>query len=256
MIGAGAGLPAVSAIVLAAGASTRMRRPKQLLPWGRMPMVRHVAQTFAASWACEVIVVVGCRADAVVRAVLGDEHGVHRQRHGRERQGDQGRAAPVRVVVNAAWEDGMATSVSCGVGAARADADAFLIALSDHPAVGVDVINTLIAAFAQRSPAERVRAVIAPVHDGRRGHPTLLSAGLRDELEALGCSAASGPGTARTLRDIVNANTGPTWSLVEVLSEGIRMDLDTPSDYTEAVLRMSESAPCMEEPEGSETHGD
>lgn len=248
MNGANAMPPVVSAIVLAAGASTRMGRPKQLLPWGGMPMVRHVAETFAASVASEVVVVVGRRADDVARAVFGDEHGVHRQGHGRKREGDQGRAAPVRVCVNAAWEGGMATSVACGVRAARADAEAFLIALSDHPAVGVDVINALIEAFAQRSPAERVRAVIAPVHDGRRGHPVLLSAGLRDELEALG--------PARTLRDIVNANTDPVWSLVEVSSDGIRIDLDTPSDYTEAVLRMSESASCMEEPEGSETHGD
>lgn len=244
----------VSAVVLAAGASTRMGQPKQLLPWGGVPMVRHVARTFAASEACEVVVVVGCRADAVARAVLGDEHGA--RQHGQERQGDQGRAAPIRVAVNVAWKDGMASSVACGVGAARADAEAFLIALSDHPAVDVDVVNALIAAFAQRSPTERAKAVIAPVHDGRRGHPVLLSAGLRDELEALECATASGPGTARTLRDIVNANTGPAWSLVEVSSEGVRTDLDTPSDYTEALSRMFESAPCIEEPEGSEAHGD
>lgn len=256
MIGAGVGLPAVSAIVLAAGASTRMGRPKQLLPWGGVPMVRHVAHTFASSMACEVVVVVGCRAGAVARAVLEDELGAHRQGHGRERQGDQGRTAPIRVVVNAAWNDGMAASVACGVGAARADAEAFLIALSDHPAVDVDVINVLIAAFAQRSPAERVAAVIAPAHGGRRGHPVLLSAGLRDELEALGRAPAPGPGTARTLRDIVNANTGPAWSLVEVPSEGITMDLDTPCDYTEALTRMFEPASCTDEPEGSETDGD
>ena len=246
--------PLVSAVVLAAGASTRMGRPKQLLPWGGVPMVRHVAQTFAASEACEVVIVVGCRAHAVARAVLGDEHGVNRD--GRECRGDRVRAAPIRVAVNTAWEHGMATSVACGVGAARADAEAFLIDLSDHPAVDVDVINALITAFSQRSPAERVGAVIAPVHDGRRGHPVLLSAGLRHELEALGCGAASEPGTARTLRDIVNANTAPAWSLVEVPSEGIRMDLDTPSDYTEALSRMSEYECCAEEPEGSETHGD
>ena len=226
----------VSAVVLAAGASTRMGQPKQLLPWGDVPMVRHVARTFAASEACEVVVVVGCRADAVARAVLGDG------------DRDHGRRAPIRIAVNPAWEGGMATSVACGIGAARADAEAFLITLSDHPAVGVDVINALIAAFAQRSSAERVRAVIAPVHDGRRGHPVLLSAGLRDELEALG--------PARTLRDIVNANTDPVWSLVEVSSDGIRIDLDTPSDYTEALSRMPESASCIEEPEGSATHGD
>jgi len=204
----------------------------------------------------EVVVVVGCRADAVARAVLEDEHGAHRQGHGQERRGDQGRAAPIRVAVNAAWEDGMAASVSSGVRAATADAEAFLIALSDHPAVEVGVINALIEAFAQRSPAERVRAVIAPVHDGRRGHPVLLSAAFRDELEALGRAPVSGPGTARTLRDIVNANAGPALSLVEVPSEGIRMDLDTPSDYTEALSRMFESAYCTDEPEGSETDGD
>ena len=237
----------VSAVVLAAGASTRMGQPKQLLTWGGVPMVRHVARTFAMSEACEVIVVVGCRADDVARAVLGDECGSHRQRRGQEREGDQGRATPIHVTVNAAWKDGMATSVACGVGAARADAEAFLIALSDHPAVGVDVIDALIAAFVQRSPAERTRAVMAPVHAGRRGHPTLLSAGLRAELEALGA--------ARTLRDIVNANADPIRSLVEVSSEGIRMDLDTPSDYVEALLQMPRFASCIEEPEGSATDG-
>lgn len=246
----------VSAVVLAAGASTRMGQPKQLLTWGGVPMVRHVARTFAMSEACEVIVVVGCRADDVARAVLGDECGSHRQRRGQEREGDQGRATPIHVTVNAAWKDGMATSVACGVGAARADAEAFLIALSDHPAVGVDVIDALIAAFVQRSPAERTRAVMAPVHAGRRGHPTLLSAGLRAELEALGCTATAGPGAARTLRDIVNANTNPVWSFVEVSSEGIRMDLDTPSDYAEALLQMPRFASCIREPEGSATDGD
>ena len=86
---------------------------------------------------------------------------------------------------------------------------------------------------------------MAPVHAGRRGHPTLLSAGLRAELEALGA--------ARTLRDIVNANADPIRSLVEVSSDGIRMDLDTPSDYVEALLQMPRFASCIEEPEGSAT---
>ena len=81
-----AAVPVVSAIVLAAGASTRMGRPKQLLPWGGVPMVRHVAHTLASSMAGEVVVVVGCRADAVARAVLEDEHGAHRQGHGQERR--------------------------------------------------------------------------------------------------------------------------------------------------------------------------
>lgn len=215
-------------------------------------MVRHVAETFAGSMASEVVVVVGCRADVVAGAVLEDEH----RGHGRERERDDCRRAPIRVAVNAAWEDGMASSVACGVAAARADAEAFLIALSDHPAIGVDVIDALIAAFSERSPAERVRAVLAPVHAGRLGHPVLLSAGLRAELEALGCAATSAPGAARTLRDIVNGNIGPAWSHVEVASEGIRMDLDTPSDYTEALFRMPESAPFAEEPEGSAIHGD
>ena len=233
--------PIVSAIVLAAGASTRMGRPKQLLPWGGRPMVRHVAEIFARSMASEVVVVVGCRADAVARAVLGNEHCA---------------GAPVRVAVNAAWEDGMASSVACGVAAARADADAFLIALSDHPAVDVGVVDVLIAAFAGRSPGERARAVLAPVHAGRRGHPVLLGSGLRAELAALGRAAAFGPGQPCTLRDIVRANTDPVASFVEVESAGVRMDLDTPSDYAEAVRRMPESTPYMAEPEGSERHGD
>ena len=203
---ANAAVPVISAVILAAGASTRMGRPKQLLPWGGVPMVRHVAQTFAKSAACEVIVVVGCRADAVARAVLGDERGVHRQRH--RRQGDQGPATPIRVAVNAAWEDGMAASVACGVGAARAGAEAFLIAVGPSSR-NVDVINALIASFAQRSPAERVRAVIAPAH-GRP--PVLLSAGLRDELERWDMQAGREP---RALSEYRERQHRSAWSLVE-----------------------------------------
>lgn len=231
--------PVVSAIVLAAGASTRMGRPKQLLPWDGRPMVRHIAQTYAASMASEVVVVVGCRADAVARAALAvDGEG--------ESQGERGGCdgAPVRVVVNAHWEDGMASSVACGVSAARADAEAFLIALSDHPAVDVGVVDALIAAFAKRAPGERVRTVLSPVHAGRRGHPVLLGSGLRSELAALGGGhrAGSEPGQAPTLRDIVQANTDPATSFVEVESPGIRMDLDTPGDYAEALRRAREWA--------------
>ena len=82
----------VSAVVLAAGASARMGRPKQLLPWGGCPMVRHVAETLAGSTASEVIVVVGCRADEVTPAALGGS------------EGDSGRRAPIRVAVNSAWK--------------------------------------------------------------------------------------------------------------------------------------------------------
>lgn len=241
MNGASARPPVVSAIVLAAGASTRMGRPKQLLPWGGVPMVRHVAETFARSMASEVIVVVGCFADEVARAVLGDEQGACG--HWGECEVDDGRRSPIRVAVNDAWEDGMATSAARGARAARADAEAFLIALSDHPAVGVDVVNALITAFAERPSAGRSQAVMAPVHAGRRGHPVLFAAGLRAELESLGAG--------RTLRDIVNAYTGPAWSLVEVTSEGIRIDLDTWSDYTDARSRMPELTSCREEPEGN-----
>src|SRR5258708_2714627 len=118
----------VAAIVLAAGASLRMGRPKQLLPFGESTILGCVVDMLVASQVNSVTVVLGHHADEI-REVIGGR--------------------PVCVVTNPMPDRGMLSSVQCGIAAAP-DAEAYLIALGDQPQLHMDVFRTLIVA-AERS---------------------------------------------------------------------------------------------------------
>jgi molybdenum cofactor cytidylyltransferase len=82
----------ISAVVLAAGESKRMGRPKLLMPLGRSTILRHTIDNLLNSRVSEVVVVVGYKADEVVKTIAG---------------------RPVKIVINPAYRQGMSTSIRC-----------------------------------------------------------------------------------------------------------------------------------------------
>lgn len=190
--------PAIAAVVLAAGRSTRMAgaagdRHKLLEPVAGEAMVRHAVLAALASQAAPVIVVTGHNGDAVTAALAGLD---------------------VAVVHNPNYRDGLATSVAAGVAAVGA-ADGALFLLADMPRVSSHVIDRLIAAY---SPADD-REIVVPTHGGRRGNPVLWGRRLFAELSAL-----TGDAGGRRLLDRHPA------ALVEVDvgTPAIFLDIDTP----------------------------
>jgi CTP:molybdopterin cytidylyltransferase MocA len=112
----------ISAVLLAAGASQRLARPKQLLVWQGETLVRRAARSALEAGVDELIVVVGAERDAVVAALAGLD---------------------LRVVTNERWHEGMGTSIAAGVGAASGDA--VLLLLADQPGVDATLLAALIA---------------------------------------------------------------------------------------------------------------
>lgn len=155
-------VPHVPAIVLAAGASSRMGRPKALLPIGGRPAVDVVAATLRDGGCAEVVVVLGSHA-AEVRAAA--------------------RLEGVRVVDHPGWAAGRTSSVQAGLRALRPDGGAFVLALVDMPYVAAATVAALLREHAA-APSE-VEAVL-PTHGGRRGHPILLRRSLFGRVRALG----------------------------------------------------------------------
>lgn len=138
-------------VILAAGASTRMGTPKQLLDVGGKPLLRRAVDAALASPAWPVVVVLGAHA-AQIRPLLA--------------------RLPVLVVENAAWSEGMAASIREGVTTLQQFSrglDAAIIALCDQPAFSADVIGQLIAA--QRTTG---RSIVAARYSGRHGAPALF----------------------------------------------------------------------------------
>ena len=150
------------AVVLAAGGSTRMGRPKALveLPDGATALARIVAACVGGGCA-PVLVVVGSDADAV---------------------GAAARAAGAEVVENGAWARGRTTSLKAALPHLPAGAAGLLLFPVDHPLVEAAVVRALLDGFAARPDAHAV----LPVHGGRRGHPIVLAARVFPEIAALG----------------------------------------------------------------------
>jgi molybdenum cofactor cytidylyltransferase len=184
-------------IILAAGASTRMGSPKQLLPLRGQPLVVRAAEAALASSAWPVVIVVGAHA-AQIRPVVA--------------------RLPVLVVENAVWTEGMAASIRTGIGTLRQfsrSLDAALIALCDQPAFSAEVIAQLVGAR-QASGL----GIVAARYGGRNGAPALFA---REHFPALG--TLTGEDGARAL-----LNEDPARVASVDLPE-LAFDLDTPADY-------------------------
>ena len=185
-----------TAIVLAAGLSRRMGRPKLLLDLRGKPVIRHtVERLVAAADMDEILVVVGPEHSALERALDG---------------------LGVRLVVNPAPEAGQGSSVSAGIQALSARATAALIALGDQPGIAVEVIRKLRAAL--ETPD---KSIAAPRYTDGLGNPVIFATAVFPELAAL-------PGD-RGARAVVERDSSRL-AVVEV-ARPMPSDLDTPEDY-------------------------
>jgi molybdenum cofactor cytidylyltransferase len=146
----------ISAVVLAAGLSTRMGRNKLLLSFQDKALVARVADTLLASRIDEVIVVLGHETEKV-RAEL--------------------KGKPVRLVHNPDYQDGLSTSVRTGVDAVSAAADGIMICLADQPLLEPADVNRIIAGFAEAKKVNK--SIVVPFFKGERGNPVILDASLR-----------------------------------------------------------------------------
>lgn len=184
--------PAVAGVVLAAGASRRMGQAKLLLRWGGVSLLRRAVEAAAA--ACRrVVVVVGPDPDRM-RAELG--------------------GLPVQVVANPDYAEGIASSLRCGLRAAR-DAPAVLVVLADQPAVTAEQLCRLVREY-RRTGAP----VVAASYAGTVGVPAVFSRQLFPELLALTGDVGA--------RGVIDRHRDET-ILVPVPEAAV--DVDTPEDW-------------------------
>ena len=190
----------VAGVVLAAGGSTRMGRPKQLLAIDGEPLVRRVTRQVVGACA-PVHVVVGAARDAVA-AALAD--------------------LPVTLVDNPAWADGLGGSVARGVAAAFADpaVDAVLLTVGDLPRLLAAHLRAMVAGF-RRSGA----AALASCHERSVGVPAIFHRRVGGALLAL-----RGPIGARAVLAGLGAEVVP-FELPEAA-----LDVDGPADWARAGL--------------------
>ena len=186
----------ISGILLAAGESRRMGKPKLFLPWKQTTIIEEVVDVYLKSTLSELIVVVG-ESKENIKEIL--------------------QSKPVRVVENPLYRQGMSTSIRAGVLAATIETEGYCIGLGDQPLITTKVIDLLISSFLKNRTGIAVLS-----HQGKRGHPVIFGSAFRDAL----CSLNGDLGG----RAIIEKHPSEV-RYVEAGGKAVLVDIDTPEDY-------------------------
>jgi molybdenum cofactor cytidylyltransferase len=146
----------ISAIVLAAGKSRRMGRPKQLLPFKGSTVLEQIIKNLSESNLDELIVVSGYQAEKISQRITDKQ---------------------IKVAVNPDFQQGIGSSIKCGLSQVSEKADAVMIFLGDQPLIGKRIVNPLIQAFSRTE-----QGILVPVYKGMRGHPVVFDMKYKGEL--------------------------------------------------------------------------
>ncbi len=186
----------VSAIILAAGEAKRMGTLKQLLPLSQTTIIEKTIENVVASGVDETIIVLGYEAEKIVPKI---------------------NSAPVKIMINSRYQDGMSTSIITGLIAVEAEANAIMLFLADQPFINSQLINRLLEEFKYHN-----KGIIIPSYRGKRGHPVIISLKYKAELLSLKGDIGA--------REIISRHPEDVHE-VEVDAPGVTMDIDTQEEY-------------------------
>ncbi len=191
----------VAAILLAAGESSRMGRPKPTLSWEGKTLVEYQVCSLLEAGVDDVFVVTG-RSDAEVAPILEGRSKVHR-------------------VFNPHYAQGKTTSVRAGVDALSEDTGAIVLLAVDQPRPAWVVKRVIESHLASGSP------ITSPRFQGHGGHPLVFAGSLRDELAAV-------TEEKQGIREVFQRHEHQMNSVV-FENEIVRLDLNTPEIYESAL---------------------
>ncbi len=206
--------PTITGILLAAGLSSRMGQPKQLLPFGEKTIVETVVDNMLNSKFSTVVVVLGHYADKLEEVL--DEY-------------------PVTTVYNPDYREGMLTSAQVGIKSLNLTKDskrldepehykraAFSIMLVDQPFITSTLIDTVIDAYIQTD-----KGIVLPSYQYKRGHPVVFHQKYADDILALDADSDG----VRSLYTLHSADI----QYINVDTDAVLRDIDYKEDYENAL---------------------
>jgi molybdenum cofactor cytidylyltransferase len=195
----------IPAIVLAAGRSSRMGRPKATLPLGDGDtFLSRIVRTFEAAGVDEIVVVVGHDADAIAASLAA-------------------MALRVRLVTNPDYDRGQLSSLVAGLAAVdRPEIAAALVTLVDVPLVTADTVRAVLQRY-----RETQAPIVRPTSGGSHGHPLLIDRSLFNALRDADPAVGAKP--------IVRAHVSAVGE-IEIADQGAFTDIDTDEEYRRLVI--------------------
>lgn len=187
-------IPTIGIIILAAGASSRMGTPKQLLLHHGRSFLSYIVEAAIASMCHPIVVVLGANAEQIKSEV----------------------SFRVQVVENTRWTEGMSSSIAVGMQAlVNQNIEGVVITLCDQPFVSAQIIDQLIAAYRFTG-----KSIVASEYAGTLGVPAFFSHAFFPELMTLGATEGA--------KHLIRRHSDQVFSVP--FPEGA-IDIDTPTDY-------------------------
>jgi molybdenum cofactor cytidylyltransferase len=188
----------IAAVILSAGESSRMGRPKALLPIAGQTFIERIVASLRQAGLEKIIVILGHDAEAMRQKITH---------------------LPVTILVNTDYRQGQLSSLQTALRHLLGDehCSAMLVHLVDHPYINPALVKLLIQRFEASG-----KPIAVPRFHGKRGHPVVFARSLFDELLA----APEDQGA----RAVVNAHRQETLE-IDTEDEGITVDIDTPELY-------------------------
>jgi molybdenum cofactor cytidylyltransferase len=185
-----------TAILLAAGRSSRMGQPKGLLNWEGKPLILHQLEQLKSSAVHRIIIVLGHKPE-VYEAYIKDDQST--------------------ILWNENWDQGKSSSILTGLTAVEDACEGVLFVNIDQP-LSFRTVNQLIDSY-ERSEGR----IHIPVFNGKKGHPVLFSTQLLPQLHAVTEETQGLKHVIRNFQDDI--------VLVNMEDSTILYNFNTPSDY-------------------------
>jgi molybdenum cofactor cytidylyltransferase len=188
----------ISAVILSAGESSRMGRPKALLTIDGQTFIDRIVWVLKQTSVAKVIVVLGHNAEEMRRRT---EH------------------LPVEILINPDYKLGQLSSLQLAVRLLQkdADCDGMLVHLVDHPYIDAKLVESMIERFQAGG-----NLIVVPRYGGKRGHPVIFSRKLFGELLAAPMDQGA--------KAVVKAHRDDTLE-IDTGESGVTVDIDTPELY-------------------------
>lgn len=197
----------IGALILAAGKSTRMGKPKLLLPFKGAPLITHPVLLAIQNQLQPIVCITGGYEERLTQALTPFHENI-------------------TINYNPHYESGMASSLKEGIHALQGKVDAVIIFLGDQPLVPNKVIQIIIQEY--KANKEKGVKIVRPIYNQQIGHPILFDSGLFHEFEALH-GDEGGKGIIQQYKDYLK--------LIHFPNSDWGIDIDTPEEYLTLLKR-------------------
>jgi molybdenum cofactor cytidylyltransferase len=192
-------------MILAAGESARMGKPKLLLPFGNETIIETIIGQVILAKVDKTLVVLGSDREKIEKKI---------------------KKFSIRTTVNPHFKKGMLSSVQWGFKALPENTRAVLVLLGDQPAISTAIIDKIIDAYQKTR-----KGIVLPVYKGERGHPVLIDLKYKGEVESLSHEIG--------LRGLVYSHPEDIME-VKVEAPSILQDIDYLEDYQKELAKNKE----------------